>query len=193
MTRTPPHEPVGSRPTKAANLVAHGLVVRGMHGTHLVGPVSFTAEPGAVTLLTGTDPAARWAVAGAITGRLPMDRMRVGGTISMGGLTTPPLLRSESALAQSWRIRGVADAAERRLAALAWARSLSIHVIVLSPGLDGLDQAGRRLVLEDAARTAESGRIVVVTAPTNVAGSVERQLATVTITLPQGHRSQFAA
>lgn len=193
MPSTLPPDRIGARATAAATLTVSGLVVRSIHGVHLLGPVSFTAEPGQVTLLTGSDPAARWALASAVTGRLPLERMRVGGTVSVAGHTTPPLIRNDSVLAQSWRIRGVADDAERRLAALAWASSLRVGLIVLSPGLDGLDEPGCRVVLDAAVRVAESGRTVLVTAPTSAAGAAEQHLVGATITLPSGHRNQSAA
>lgn len=193
MAHTTRSELIGDHTSTATPLVVRELVIRSMHGVHLIGPVSFTASSGRVTLLTGADPAARWALASAVTGRLPMERMRVGGTVSVAGLTTPPLIRNASVLAQSWRIRGVADAAERRLAALAWARSVPVELILLSPGLDGLDEAGCRMVLEDAARVADSGRTVVITAPVGAAAGAELHLATVTIALPHGHNRQSAA
>jgi hypothetical protein len=185
--------PSTAKPLAVRGLVVRGLVVRSLQGTRLVGPVSFTAAPGEVTLLTGADPVARWALASAVKGRLPPERMKMGGTVSVGRLTTPPLIRNTAALAQSWRVRGVVDPADRRLAALAWASDLPVELILLSPGLDGLDEHGRRLVLEAANRVAESGPVVVVTAPVAAAGPAERDLATVTITLPQEHRSQPAA
>lgn len=160
-----------------------GLLVRTELGALVAGPVTFTIDPGTLTLLEGATPASRWAIAAALTGRLPLDRMQALGSLSVGGMTTPPLIRVVAVLAQSWRIHAVPDSSQRRLAALAWTRRTDANLIVLAPGLDGLTAEERILVLAGARELVDDGRTVVVTAPLGVIGAQEHTLADDTITL----------
>ena len=140
------------------------LVITTRSGRLLIGPTSFDAHEDSLTLLAGADPAARWALGTALAGVLP-ERLTLAGRIEVAGRHTPPLLRTVAALAQSWRIRGVARTVDRRLAALSWAASLTVPLIVLSPGLDGLAAEECQRVLEAAQRIAATGRTLLVTAP----------------------------
>lgn len=192
MAATPPSAPAADH-VSAVDVHAEHLVVRSRLGSRVVGPLTFDIAPGALALATGDSPAGRWALAAALTGRLPLERMRAVGSLSVGGMTTPPMIRNVSVLAQSWRMRRVPEPSDRRLGAMAWARRTDAGLVVLSPGLDGLDAAQRQVVLIGAQELAAEGRTVLVTAPQSAIGAAERHLVSDTIALATVGRTTSAA
>ncbi|MCB0914757.1 MAG: hypothetical protein H6525_05530 [Actinobacteria bacterium] len=185
--------PAATVSTSNPLLEVMGLVVRTNFGARVTGPLTLTVELGSLAVAEGDTPAGRLALAAAVTGRLPLERMRAIGTVTVAGRSTPPLIRTVAVLAQSWRIHGVENRSHRRLAALTWARRTDAELIVLAPGLDGLEADERELVLAGAAELTAQGRTVLITAPQSGVGPRERQLASATIALTTDSRRTSAA
>ena len=168
-------------------VVTHGLFVRDLSGDLLVGPVSLDLPPGTLTILTGATPAGRYALACALTGRLPLDRLRARGTVIVGGLSAPPSIRNATTLAQSWRVPDATTTIERRQLSLAWAATRHTGVVCLCPGLSGLTGADRLALLAAAAELRDRGVTLVVTAAGHDLTDAESTLADATINLDE-HR-----
>lgn len=135
------------------------------HDRHtLVHDFHFRAEPGTINLLVGATPAARWALACVLAGRLPSDRFNFHGEVSVAGRRSAPALRSLVSLAQPWRIRSSETELDRRLRALDWAEPMDTPLVILSPGLDGLDPEARAEVLDRGRSIAAKGVTVIITA-----------------------------
>ena len=135
------------------------------HDRHtLVHDFHFHAEPGTINLLVGATPAARWALACALAGRLPSDRFHFQGEVSVAGRNSAPALRSLVSLAQPWRIRSAETELDRRLRALDWAEPMDTPLVILSPGLDGLEPEQRAVVLNRGRHIAARGATVIITA-----------------------------
>ena len=130
----------------------------------LVKDFQFRAQPGTVNLLVGATPAARWALASILAGRLPSDRFTFVGEVTVAGRHSAPALRSLVSLAQPWRIRSSETELDRRLRALDWAEPMDTPLVILSPGLDGLDSDGRAAVIDRGRQIAASGTTVIITA-----------------------------
>ncbi len=162
------------------SLRVDALAVRRGH-EQILGPETFTLTGPAVALLTGPDPAARMALAAALTGSLPPDRFTVTGTVAANGRTSPPLVRAATALAQSWRVRSASDELGRRLAALDWAARDGAGIVVACPGLDGLTAGEQLDVLAAARGLARQGRLVVLTS--GAAGIAAEALAEADVTI----------
>lgn len=152
------------------------LDVRSLQGrdrTTLVHDFNFNAEPGTVNLLVGATPAARWALACVLAGRLPNDRFSFQGHVQVAGRKSAPMLRSLVSLAQPWRIRDGETEVERRLRALDWAEPMQTPLVILSPGLDGLDAQDRATVMDRARQIAAAGTTVIVTAGSEHPGDLD--------------------
>lgn len=162
-------------PTRGA---AVDLYVRALqsHDRHtLVNEFEFHAEPGTVNLLVGATPAARWALACILAGRLPSDRFSFYGEVTVAGRHSAPALRSLVSLAQPWRIRSSETELDRRLRALDWAEPMDTPLVILSPGLDGLADAERKAVIERSRQIAARGSTVIITAGNDQVGDLDDQ------------------
>lgn len=177
--------PADRPPQKAVGVITRGLLVRSATGTPLLGPVSLTIPTGSLTIVTGGTPASRYALGCAITGRVPLERLRLRGLVQVGDRTSPPLIRAITALPQSWHVRRAQDTSERRLAALEWAHRRHPALAALTPGLDGLDEAERHALLRAARALVDDDITVVLTATSQQVGSPERELADATIVLDE--------
>lgn len=135
------------------------------HDRHtLVRDFDFRAEPGTINLLVGATPAARWALACVLAGRLHSERFNFQGEVSVAGRHSTPALRSLVSLAQPWRIRSSETELDRRLRALDWAEPMNTPLVILSPGLDGLEPAERAKVIDRGRHIAARGVTVIITA-----------------------------
>lgn len=144
------------------------------HDRHtLVHEFHFHAEPGTVNLLAGATPAARWALACALAGRLPSDRFSFNGEVAVAGRHSAPALRSLVSLAQPWRIRSSGTELDRRLKALDWAEHMDTPLVILSPGLDGLSPTQRTAVIDRSRQIAARGSTVIITAASVQPGDVD--------------------
>lgn len=177
--------PPGST-TTAGGVAVHGLFVRDLDGDLLIGPVSLDLPPGSLTILTGATPAGRGALVCALTGRLPLTRLRAHGTVHVGGHSAPPGIRNVSTLAHSWQTYGN-TAVERRLQALAWAATRHSALICLWPGLEGLAEADRVTLLQTAGELRDQGVTLVLSAAARDLTGAEYSLADATINLDE-HR-----
>jgi hypothetical protein len=184
MSTSSQHWPAAGQPRLPAAVHVTDLVVSEALGQLLLGPVSLHLAAGDLAVITGADPAGRWLLACALTGRLPLDRMRQTGRVTVAGRSTPPLIRAVSVLADSWRLPGIACPVDRRLAALNWARQSEAGLVALSSGLDGLTPNEQSMVLHGAAELAAGGRTVVVTSPLATTGLPGNELVSATIALP---------
>lgn len=128
----------------------------------------FGADEASVTLMTNKDPAARWALARLLAGRLAHDRYTFYGHVRVAGHRSRMSLRSLVALAEPWHVRSVDNELQRRLRALDWAEATDSPVVVLSPGLDGLDPRHFSPLLDHAHRLSDKGVSVIITAPLDV-------------------------
>lgn len=176
--------PTASHSRVPAAVHVQGLVVSEALGPLLLGPVSLHLAAGDLAVVTGADPAGRWLLTYAVTGRLPLDRLRMTGLVRVAERTTPALIRTVSVLADSWRLPGVASPVDRRLAALDWAQQTEASMVALSSGLDGLTPTEQSRVLQRAAALAGDGRTVVITSPVVTTGLTGHELVNATITLP---------
>ena len=152
------------------------LDVRSLQGRDrdtLVHDFHFTAEPGTVNLLVGASPAARWALACVLAGRLPSDRFAFHGRVRVAGRQSAPMLRSLVSLAQPWRIRDSETEVERRLRALDWAEPMQTPLVILSPGLDGLNAEDRATIMTRARQIAANGTTVIITAGSEHCGDLD--------------------
>lgn len=163
-----------------ASLHVEQLAVRRGHDP-ILGPETFTLTGPAVALLTGPDPAARMALAAALTGNLPPERFTITGTVAANGRTSPPLVRAATALAQSWRVRSASDELGRRIAALQWAARDGAGIVVACPGLDSLNAEQQLEVLAAARELTRGGRLVVLTS--GAAGIAAESLAEADVTI----------
>lgn len=172
-------------PTPARDLLDDALPAEGAtveldvrslqgHDRHtLVHDFQFRAEPGTVNLLVGATPAARWALACVLAGRLPSDRFSFHGEASVAGRRSAPALRSLVSLAQPWRIRSSETELDRRLRALDWAEATDTPLVILSPGLDGLEPADRAAVIDRGRHIATRGVTVIITAGSVQSGDLD--------------------
>lgn len=151
-------------PTKGASVELRVRALQGHDRHTLVHDFAFQAEPGTVNLLVGATPAARWALASVLAGRLPSDRFHFNGEVSVAGRNSAPALRSLVSLAQPWRIRSSESELDRRLRALDWAEHMETPLVILSPGLDGLDTDERAAVIDRGRQIAARGATVIITA-----------------------------
>lgn len=146
------------------------------HDRHtLVNDFHFEAEPGTVNLLVGATPAARWALASVLAGRLPSDRFNFHGEVTVAGRHSAPVLRSLVSLAQPWRIRDSESELDRRLRALDWAEPMETPLVILSPGLDGLGPDDRATVMDRARHIAARGTTVIITAASVQPGDLDER------------------
>lgn len=151
-------------PSKGATVELHVRTLQGHDRHTLVHDFHFHAEPGTVNLLMGATPAARWALACVLAGRLPSDRFTFNGEVAVAGRRSAPALRSLVSLAQPWRIRRSETELDRRLRALDWAEPMDTPLVILSPGLDGLEPAQRAEVIDRGRAIAARGITVIITA-----------------------------
>lgn len=140
-------------------------------GRVLLPRCSFDVPSGALYVLAGSTPAGRMNLAHALTGRLPQERIAVGGQLEVFGRTTPAGIAAVSLLGLPWRIRGETGSLPRRLAALEWVadrleRSKDPHhrLVVMTPGLEALEAVDAAQVSGAAAALVEKyGATVLLT------------------------------
>ena len=162
-------------PTTGASVELRVRALQGHDRHTLVHDFEFTARPGTVNLLVGATPAARWALASVLAGRLPSDRFTFTGEVSVAGRHSAPALRSLVSLAQPWRIRSSETELDRRLRALDWAEPMETPLVILSPGLDGLDADERAAVIDRGRQIAATGTTVIITAGSVQPGDLDNR------------------
>ncbi len=148
---------------------ADGLTVMET-GRLLLPPTDLRIAADTAAVLAGGTSISRLILAHALTGRLPTDRVRRRGALDVFGATSPADIRGRSLLALPWRARSRPTAVGRRLAALDWAAERAVSVrnpsrllIVLSPGLEGLQPDEVAQVAAAATNVHALGPTVLVT------------------------------
>mgnify|MGYP003599451224 CR=1 FL=1 len=181
--------PLAPQSGSAARVLAPGvqasrLCVRDLHGEVLVGPVSFTLAPGSLNILTGATPAGRYALVAALTGRLPLTRVRQHGAMVVFGHSAPTGIRALTTLVLPWQSPGTSTG-ERRHQALAWADSQHTALAGMCPGLEGLSGADQESLLRVGHRLRDHGVIVVLSANNRDLTAATLQQADATIDLDE--------
>jgi hypothetical protein len=139
-------------------------------GRLLLPPTELRIAAGTVAALVGGTQISRLVLAHALTGRLPADRVRLRGQLTVFGATSPADIRVRSLLALPWRTHAGPLAIARRLAALEWATNRAVGtrrpnrlLVVLSPGLEGLQQDEIAQVVAGAKELNDLGPTVLLT------------------------------
>lgn len=152
------------------------------HRTRLLGPITLQLPAQSLILITSSSPAARYAFACAVTGRLPTERLRLSGELAVAGRTAAPMIRAITALPQSWHVRDGDSDLHRRQSALQWAQRRKVALVALSPGLDALTDPEVLTLMSAAQDLRDLGITVVITTPRLQVETAQR-LADVTIDL----------